>query len=220
MEADKAAGYEELKFPATEQLDVIHPYSGFWQHAFGSLRLERASRGAGRKGELDFSTVLDPLDAFYLARKLQLACGLINARNVMQVRGELRAMERSGKWRRRSPFGTTRRSRSTPPSTIRSRNRDPPHFQRLKELVSQWSGRFSVAQQEEFYRYLKNYCVKQINTGASAFIGELFGIYQLYLANGTARRDRAGSRRVQEHRDDRLAPEGNTDWVAHSLTVN
>lgn len=183
LEADKAAGYEELKFPATKQLDVIYPYSGFWQHAFGSLRLERASRGAGRKGELDFSTVLDPLDAFYLARKLQLACELINARNVMQVRGELRAMDKVRQMAQEEPF------RHDPAIAIYSTIYDtltepetPAHFQRLKELVSQWSGRFSVAQQEEFYRYLKNYCVKQINTGASAFIGELFDIYQLYLS--------------------------------------
>ena len=51
LEADKAAGYEELKFPATEQLDVIHPIAGFgnmhsavcaWNERAGA-RVERES---------------------------------------------------------------------------------------------------------------------------------------------------------------------------------
>ena len=48
--------------------------------------------------------MLDPLDAFYLARKLQLACELINARNVMQVQGELRAMEKVRQMAQEEPF--------------------------------------------------------------------------------------------------------------------
>jgi hypothetical protein len=180
--ADKAAAFEELKFPVRRERGPIRPFSNFWQHAFAGLELERSARVSGRGAALDFSRVLDPLDAFFIARKLQLACELINARNVLQVKGDLRMLEAVRQLAAVPPFSEDSAIAlySAVYDTLTEPG-EPEHFHRLKDLVRTWSHRFSIPQQEEFYRYLKNYCVKQINTGTSAFLDELFAIYRLYL---------------------------------------
>lgn len=58
------------------------------------------------------------------------------------------------------------------------------YFFELKQLIEKHITCFKEDEQRSIFVFAQNYCIKQVNKGDSAFLQELFIIYQQLLANG------------------------------------
>ncbi len=119
------------------------------------------------------------LDLFYITRKLQLLCEMVNIRNVMAVEydslleKEIISMIRSGFFRDvpvieiyYGVFMTL-----TEPDTEE-------HFNNLRILLPRHHHIFRRDELRDLYQYLMNYCIKKINQGNTSYVQRLFEIYQ------------------------------------------
>lgn len=61
------------------------------------------------------------------------------------------------------------------------RNNQPADYFLLKERIEAQSAFFRQAEQQNIYNYLQNFCIRQINQGATDFHKELFEIYRSQL---------------------------------------
>ncbi len=57
-------------------------------------------------------------------------------------------------------------------------------YNELKRLLSNHHRELKISRQIEFYDYLQNYIIRQINTGNTSYLNELFLLYQLLLEKG------------------------------------
>jgi tetratricopeptide (TPR) repeat protein len=62
--------------------------------------------------------------------------------------------------------------------------RSPSHYQQLVDLLEEHAGDCSRAEAQAMYTFAQNYCIKKINRGESAFLGELFRLYRQLLDQG------------------------------------
>ncbi|MFM7725647.1 MAG: hypothetical protein ACKO7B_03015, partial [Flavobacteriales bacterium] len=157
-----------------------------WYHKYTAARslLSFDSRHVSRKKALAFSDVVDSLDTFFVASKLMHACEIINARNVMPVDAELRMMEVVRQFADEPPF-------SKDPAVCAYRMvydslmqpDDESFVDRFADFLQKEGRRFPYAEQREFFQYLKNFCVKKLNTGRTEYTRRLFEIYKLNLAD-------------------------------------
>ncbi|HRH66590.1 MAG TPA: hypothetical protein PLU53_09865 [Bacteroidia bacterium] len=154
------------------------------RHDAALLELEFQSQLQSRKASITFNSIIDDLDRFYIARKLQLASEQINARNVIAGQTKVRMMEEV-KTLSSEPdllaVPSVELYRTVYLSLTEPGN--PDHFERLRQFMAEHGGLFSVKEQKEILQYLKNYCIKQINLGKPEFTEKLFEIYQLGLQN-------------------------------------
>ena len=142
-----------------------------------------------RKSGYDFESISTDLDRFYVARKLQIASGQINAQNVIAGQLRSRLLEEVNALATEPDFAAV-------PSielyqTIYLSLTEPEkytHFEKLKRFIREKGDLFSLKEQKEIVQYLKNFCIKQINLGKTEFVQELFEIYKLSLQNKKALR--------------------------------
>ncbi len=128
--------------------------------------------------------VLRNLDLFFVTKKLQLLCEIINVRNVMSVHYDfvfqdsiLALVEEGG-------FDTVPivkiyyriiMTLTHPEVTT--------HFEILKELLLAHESEFKKDELRDMYQYLMNYCIKKINQGEIDFVLTLSEIYKTILEN-------------------------------------
>jgi len=142
-----------------------------------------------RKSSFDFEAISSYLDRFYVARKLQIASGQINAQNVIAGQLRSRLLDQVNALASDVEFASV-------PSielyqTIYLSLTEPEkyiHFEKLKKFIVEKGDLFSLKEQKEIVQYLKNFCIKQINLGKSEFVQQLFEIYKLSLQNKKALR--------------------------------
>ena len=137
-----------------------------------------------RTKELNYASVLHNLDAFYLAKKLQLFCEIANFGNVLNLQTTLHLVEEVKLQSLKKPFS------EIPIINIYllilltlTEPDEESHFKKLNKVITEHQSKLPVNEFKEVYTYIKNYCVKQINQGNTEYIKILFGIYTDYIEN-------------------------------------
>jgi hypothetical protein len=163
---------------------AVDPDGLLLRYELARLRLQHDSRNQSRKQPLDFNRVVESLDAWYVAAKLKHACEVINARNVLAVDAELRLMEEVRLLAATPPFADE-------PAVAAYRMvydslTNPEHEEiigHLQQFMREKGWKFPFEEQRELFQYMKNFCIKKLNTGKTEYTQQLFDIYKLTLDN-------------------------------------
>jgi len=164
--------------------DAGHFYRGY-------LLAQRADRFFGlqqkRKTNDDLNRALGELDRFYLMRKLELSCELLNRQNIVQAdaHSEMMPVLNASLQDVENPY------RAVPGIAIYHQiyltlydSTNEHHYERLIASLHEYSHLFSQAEANQMYAYAQNYCVKQINQGQSAYLQKLFDVYRSLIEKG------------------------------------
>ncbi len=135
-----------------------------------------------RTGESPIGDVARNLDVFYISKKLQLLCELINLRNVMSVefdfllQDELTGLLKSGAFADVVLISIYFRILMT-----LTEPDDESHFVELDGLLSKSNHEIERDELKMMYQYQMNYCIKKINLGNTAYVSTLLKIYKTVL---------------------------------------
>ena len=154
------------------------------RYELSRLQLQHNSRNLSRKQPLDFNRVVESLDAWYIASKLKHACEIINARNVLTVDAELRLMDEVRKMADTSPFinePVVAAYRLVYDSLTQPDQEQV--IDELQQFMRERGWKFPFSEQRELFQYMKNYCIKKLNTGKTEYTQKLYSIYKLTLDN-------------------------------------
>jgi hypothetical protein len=137
-----------------------------------------------RKVKLDYDSVLHHLDSFYLSKKLQLFSEIINLKNILSRDYPMHLLEELKKLARHDDF------KNVPVVQVYylvlltlTEPGNENHFAELKNSVAQHGHLFPVNELKELYQYVKNYCIKKINSSQPEYTQALFSIYKEMLAD-------------------------------------
>lgn len=130
--------------------------------------------------------VNESLDVFYLAAKLRVACEIINREHMLNVPHQQEQMEVLKPYL----FANAAHYMNFPVIAIyhhiylsMREDEEESHYQELVKLLAEHAGSFEQEEAANMYAYAQNYCIRKINRGNSAYLEELFKIYQSMLQN-------------------------------------
>ncbi|MBL0340377.1 MAG: hypothetical protein IPP71_05285 [Bacteroidetes bacterium] len=137
-----------------------------------------------RSMEHPIAAIARNLDVFFVSRKLQLLCEIVNVRNVMSTEYDFILQEQIISVLKQGAFAEVPViaiyfrifMTLTEPDEVKN-------FFELKDLLSINSNLFKRDELRDMYQYLMNYCIKKINLGDSEYVKQLFKIYQLVIEN-------------------------------------
>ncbi len=158
----------------------------FYFHSYEQefIHLAHAPANVKRDEKSNIETVVNNLDRFYLARKLQLCCEIFNVRNVLAVDYNVFLLDEIRHHLRNNSYEDVPVIRiyyNILMTLLESENEQ--HFVHLRELLLQHGNRFSLAELREMYQYVLNYCIKKINTGNISYQKTLLDIFKVTLEN-------------------------------------
>ncbi len=137
-----------------------------------------------RTGENPIGKVTRNLDNFFVTRKLQLLCEMVNVRNVMAVEYDFILKDEIIRILKAGAFA------DVPIVTIYfhilmtlTEPENSVHFEKLEQLLAEKKSLFKNSQLRDMYQYLMNFCIKKINQGEPDFVKRLFKIYQFIIEN-------------------------------------
>ncbi|MEO5569439.1 MAG: hypothetical protein ABIT08_05150, partial [Bacteroidia bacterium] len=146
--------------------------------------LNYAGKKQSRKSKFDYNKIFINLEIFYLAKKLQLFCEVINLKNILTGEYELYLINEIKKLAAKLPFS------EIPVVQIYysilltlTEPEEEKYLVHLEKLLIKHASLFPPAELNDMYQYVKNYCVKKINHGNSDYIRRLFEIDKTMLAN-------------------------------------
>ena len=128
--------------------------------------------------------VLAHLDLFYLHRKLQLLCEVVNVKSLLAkdyivfMQDELIAQLQNHQYNETPViqiYLTIYKTLTAIENEI--------HFEKLTLLLKQYKDEVSKLELFEMYQYLMNYCIRKINSGQQVYLQKLFEIYKTILTN-------------------------------------
>jgi len=135
-----------------------------------------------RKNDTSLQHSVENLDRFYLATKLRYCCELMNRKNVFaddyeilfldEIRGHLN----DNSYEDYPVISIYYRILMT---IVESEEEE--HFNILKDLLNEHSGKFSKVEAQEMYAFAQNYCIKKINNSNLNYLSELFIMYKTLL---------------------------------------
>ena len=162
---------------STEDADYfLHQYQAAYTHL--DLWISRQKR----KEEQNIEVVIEHLDKFYFAKKLELSCAVQNFRNVLSMnyknnfREELVGLIQSHDYGKVPIISVYNQILLT-----LTEEENEKHFDKLLEIIPLHEKKISLQQLREIYQYAMNYCIKKINKGNTAYFKTLFGIYKIIL---------------------------------------
>src|SRR6185436_12065335 len=158
--------------------------AAFYFHLYDSAEnhLNYSGKKQSRKLKFDYSETLTNIEIFYLAKKLQLFCEVINLKNVLTGEYELHLLDEIKNLSAKLPF-------SEIPViqiyyhillTLTEPGKEK-HLEQLEALLKNHANLFPPPELSDMYQYVKNYCVKKINQGDAAYQRRLFEIYKTML---------------------------------------
>ncbi len=137
-----------------------------------------------RKRKPNYEELLQNLDAFYVVKKLQLACEVINYQNILKSDLEINLLDEIKLLAQRKQF------KDFPALQIYynillslTEPDEQKHFLKAKEMIIKHELLFPAKELDNLFIYLKNYCVKKLNQGSQEYLQELFGLYKVILTN-------------------------------------
>lgn len=126
---------------------------------------------------------VDSLDLSYLITKLKSACTILNNQNVVDLENRILLLEEIRRHILETDYS------SVPAILIYGRILDTlidpeneTHFASLIHALDKNATRFSKQEGREMYTFAQNYCIRQINKGATSYLKELFSIYKNLLS--------------------------------------
>jgi hypothetical protein len=154
------------------------------EHQFCEL-LDRYSLTKGRRGyDENLQHKSDALDRHYLINKLRMACDMASRNIVVSAAYECRFLE--DHLRHCETGGQL--LRELPPLRIYyityrmlTNEAAEPYYRELRGLLEEHLALFPSRELNILYRYVLNYCVRQINTGRSHYYREILDVYRLLL---------------------------------------
>lgn len=158
----------------------------YYQHCYESefIHLAKATSEMKRDEKSNIGEVVEYLDRFYLARKLQLCCEIFNVRNVLAVDYKVFLLDEILSHLKNKSYS------DTPVITIYFRilmtlleSEDEKHFSDLRVLLKEHEDKFTLEELREMYQYVLNYCIKKINLGNISWQHTLFEIYKITIEN-------------------------------------
>jgi hypothetical protein len=154
------------------------------------IHLNNTFAKQSRKVKLDYDSVLHHLDSFYLSKKLQLFSEIINLKNILSREYPMHLLEELKKLAQHDDF------KNIPVVQVYylvlltlTEPGNENHFKELKNSVAQNGHLFPVNELKELYQYVKNYCIKKINSSQPEYVQTLFSIYKEMLADKRLMRD-------------------------------
>jgi hypothetical protein len=135
-----------------------------------------------RKQEQNIEAVIENLDRFYLAKKLELSCAVQNLHNVLAVdynnpfQKEVLGLLKEHEYGQVPIIAIYHQVLLT-----LTKENEERHFQKLLDLLLQHERKISLRQLREIYQSAMNYCIKKINKGNSGYFKTLFEIYKVIL---------------------------------------
>ncbi|CAN5799413.1 hypothetical protein BH11BAC7_BH11BAC7_05380 [soil metagenome] len=171
----------EAQKSAVEILDISH-----YQHCYESelIHLAKATAGMKRDEKSNIGEVVEYLDRFYLARKLQLCCEIFNVKNVLSVDYSVFLLDEILSHLRNKSYS------DTPVILVYFRilmtlleSEHEEHFHQLRILLKEHEAKFTLKELREMYQYVLNYCIKKINLGNISWQKTLFEIYRITIEN-------------------------------------
>ena len=160
--------------------------SMFYYHQFVAAdhHLNYTGSKQSRKKKLDYQDTLLHLETFYLSRKLQLFCEVINLKNILSGDFDLHLFKEIKEIATKEPFSKIPVVQIYYHILLTLTDADnEKNFNRLRELLIKHGPLFPVLELKDMYQYVKNYCVKKINQGSTSFVKTLFEIYKTMLAD-------------------------------------
>lgn len=182
-EADKP--YESLYYSDAGEGNIDAPRDAEWYYhqfrdAFTYMNLYHPRQK--RTGQNPAGLVARYLDQFYLARKLQLLCEMVNSKNVMAADYDYFLQNEIMDALRKDAF------KDVPLISIYFRilltltePENEEHFTALRSLLLHETAGIHRGELFDMYQYLMNYCIRKINTGNTGYVQTLFEIYQTVL---------------------------------------
>lgn len=145
-----------------------------------SFRL--ASLQDNRSVDSRLQTLSDSIDTYYFAKKLKYACEMINRSNVLQVSYTISFINEIKEFLRTSDFLKV-------PAVavyyhILNSLTDPgkeEHYRQLKQQLVESRKQFSDNELRDMFTFAQNYCIRQLNSGKSGYLEELFSNYEFLL---------------------------------------
>jgi hypothetical protein len=161
----------------TEDADYfLHQYQAEYTH------LDLWTSRQKRKEDQNIEAVIENLDKFYFAKKLELSCAVQNYRNVLAMnyknnfRDELVKLIQSHDYRNVPVISVYNQILLTLTEEGHEK-----HFDKLLEIILRHEHKFSLQQLREIYQYAMNYCIKKINKGSPGYFKTLFELYKIIL---------------------------------------
>lgn len=183
--AVKAYNNHRLRFEHDKTEFPVRDIS-YYQHCYESefIHLAKATAGMKRDEKSNIGEVVEYLDRFYLARKLQLCCEIFNVRNVLSVEYSVFLLDEILSHLRNKSYSDTPVIRvyfRILMTLLESDNEE--HFEQLRALLIEHENKFSLKELREMYQYVLNYVIKKINLGNIAWQKTLFEIFRTTLEN-------------------------------------
>ncbi|MEM7660326.1 MAG: hypothetical protein AAF399_29745, partial [Bacteroidota bacterium] len=160
-------------------------------HHRSYLLMEEANESFGlsqiRRPDQALADKMHHLDHWYLLVKLRESCEMLNRQNLLNspvqivLTDELVALLRSDD----HPYQASKLLQLWSLTFLLLRSAPPgsdAHFHRLLKELRKEEAQLHPEESRSLYRYLQNYCIKQINAGRVEFMPELLQLYQHLLA--------------------------------------
>lgn len=174
-----------------------HPYRDS-QHHYARYRVNYLlgyykTKYVDRSKNERFQHMLNHLDRYYIAEKLRNCCHLTANMILMNAHYDFYLLEELLTFIRNN-WGLFKNDTSiqlyyTILMSLRQ-DKEPVHYQRLKEMLTNQIHCFPPEEQSDLYLFSYNYCIVRINEGQEAYQQELFQLYkqglksELLLNNG------------------------------------
>lgn len=156
----------------------------YYQSVAADHHLNYTGSKQSRKKKLDYYDTLLNLETFYLSRKLQLFCEVINLKNILSGDFDLHLFEEIKTLAKQEPFSKIPVVQIYYHILITlTEASNEKNFELLRELLKKHGHLFPVTELKDLYHYVKNYCVKKINQGSIEYVKTLFEIYKVMLGN-------------------------------------
>lgn len=137
------------------------------------------------RGETNIAATVRCLDLFYLVKKLQLLCEMVNVRNVLAVHHETTLSDEISSALQKGAYtdvpAVTAWYRVW--LTLTEPDKET-HFFALRDTLLASKQEFPKKELRDLYQYLMNYCIRRINTGDTAYVSTLLSIYKVLLTDG------------------------------------
>lgn len=177
---NKAYNHVHLELTKGSHQEDAAYYKAQFEHA--EVHLMYSATTSLRSQIPDYSDTMNFLDTFYVAKKMQLSCEITNLSNILNrkfeipLSDEISAMVSSGYFDDKPVIQIYYHILLT----LKFPNEEA-HFVKAAELIKKNKSLFGAAELNEMYQYIKNYCVRKINSGKTEYLQKLFGIYKEML---------------------------------------
>ena len=138
------------------------------------------------KDDMGVQAVSDHLDIFYISKKIEYACILLNRNLFSKQPIDLSFLTEILKYiNQNETVGTAIKPTIYYKMLLLLLNEQEAQYFEVVEAMQQLNNSLDTDKQQDLFRMLENYCILQINQGKRTFHDHLFELFNLQLEKGT-----------------------------------